>query len=205
MSKVQSSHDARIDAYIAKSADFAQPVLRYLRATVHAACPDVEEAIKWGMPHFMYHGMLCGMASFKAHCSFGFWKGAQIVKAADRKDREAMGQFGRLTGVRDLPPKKQLIGYIKSAMKLNEPGAIAPLRTKRPARKPLAMQKDLAAALKRDGAARATWLRFSPSQQRDYLEWLIDAKTDATRERRLATTMEWLGEGKSRNWKYMKK
>ena len=97
--------DPRIDAYIAKSADFAQPVLRHLREVVHAACPDVEETMKWGFPHFMYNGMLCGMASFKAHCTFGFWKGKLLIEQADEKNREAMGQFGRLTSIKDLPPK----------------------------------------------------------------------------------------------------
>jgi uncharacterized protein YdeI (YjbR/CyaY-like superfamily) len=199
------NYDQRFDAYIAKSAPFAQPILKHLRAVVHQACPDVEETLKWSMPHFMYQGMLCGMSAFKAHCAFGFWKGALIVKAGDNKDTQAMGQFGCIKSLKDLPPKKRIAAYVKAAMKLNVDGVKSPLREKRQPRKPLPMPKDLAAALRRNAAARSTFDNFSPSHRRDYIEWITEAKTPATRERRLATTLVWLPEGKTRHWKYQKK
>lgn len=199
------TRDPRIDAYIAKSADFAKPILKHLRAIVHTACPQVEETVKWGMPHFDYKGMMCSMAAFKRHCSFGFWRGALIVKDRDNKDREAMGQFGRITSITDLPPKKVIATYVKAAMKLNDSGVKSTERAKRKTRTSLPVPADLAAALKRNTKARKTFDTFSPSQRREYIEWLADAKAEDTRKRRLATTIEWLAEGKPRNWKYMKK
>lgn len=197
------SRDARIDAYIAKTAPFARPVLEQLRELVHGACPDVEEAIKWGMPAFMYRGMLCGMAAFKEHCTFGFWKGRLIVDAAGQPAEAAMGQFGRITSMKDLPPKKVLTGYIRQAMRLNEEGVRVPKRT--PRSKPeLAVPDDLARALRKNRAARETFEKFSPSNRREYVAWLLEAKADATRKRRLDTAIEWMAEGKPRNWKYMK-
>src|SRR5687768_11293887 len=124
------TRDPRIDAYIAKSADFAKPVLTSLRETVHSACPDVEETMKWSAPHFMYHGMLCGMSAFKQHCAFGFWKGSLIVDGDGREVEQAAGQFGRITSVSDLPSKKELTAYIRKAMKLNEEGVPSPSRSK---------------------------------------------------------------------------
>jgi hypothetical protein len=193
------SRDPRIDDYIARAAPFAQPVLRHLRELVHEACPDVEETIKWGSPHFMYRGMLCGMAAFKAHATFGFWKGTHLVPdAAD----DAMGQFGRLTAVRDLPPKKQIIALVRKAMALNEQPA-APVRktpaTPRPAPEPSAA---FAAALAADRRAGACFATLSPSQRREYVEWIDEAKREETRTRRLAQAIAWLAEGKTRNWKY---
>jgi hypothetical protein len=193
------SRDPRIDDYIARAAPFAQPVLRHLRELVHEACPDVEETIKWGSPHFMYRGMLCGMAAFKAHATFGFWKGTHLVPdAAD----DAMGQFGRLTAVRDLPPKKQIIALVRKAMALNEQPA-APVRKKpakpRPAPEPSAA---FAAALAADRRAGACFATLSPSQRREYVEWIDEAKREETRTRRLAQAIAWLAEGKTRNWKY---
>jgi uncharacterized protein YdeI (YjbR/CyaY-like superfamily) len=195
------TRDPRVDAYIAKSADFAQPILTHLRDVIHAACPDVEETMKWSFPHFMYHGMLCGMASFKQHCTLGFWKGALVVDGA--ADADAMGQFGRITSVRDLPPRRTLTGYVKRAMQLNEEG-IKPQRAKPAAKKaPLTVPDDLAAALRKSAKARKTFDAFPPSQQREYIEWITEARRDETRQRRLATAIEWLAEGKPRNWKYM--
>lgn len=193
--------DARVDAYIAKSADFARPILEHLREVVHAACPDVEEQMKWSFPNFMYKGILCSMASFKEHCSFGFWKG-ELVVGGDAAAEKAMGQFGRITKVSELPSKKVLTGYIKKAMQLNDDGVKAPSRTKK-APKPEAMvPDDLAAALRGNAKARATFEGFPPSHRREYIEWITEAKTEATRSKRLNTTLEWLAEGKSRNWKY---
>jgi uncharacterized protein YdeI (YjbR/CyaY-like superfamily) len=197
------TRDPRIDAYIARSAEFAQPILAHLRDIVHEACPEVEETMKWSFPHFMYQGMLCSMASFKEHCAFGFWKGAQIV---DGSVDGAMGQFGRITAISDLPSKKILTGYIKKAMQLNETGVKAPMRAKpKPAaKKAAAVPDDLARALKKNAKARATFEKFSPSHKREYIEWIVEAKREETRQRRLETAIEWMAEGKQRNWKYMK-
>jgi uncharacterized protein YdeI (YjbR/CyaY-like superfamily) len=191
--------DSRIDAYIAKAAPFAQPILTRLRETVHEACPDVEEGLKWSSPHFGYRGMLCGMAAFKEHCSFGFWKNELVIPNAERN---GMGHFGKLTRVADLPPKKLLTGYIKKAMEVNEQG----LKVERsaPSKRRVTVPQVLQRALKRNRAARTSFERFSPSHQREYVEWISEAKTDATRQRRLATAIEWMAEGKPRNWKYMK-
>jgi uncharacterized protein YdeI (YjbR/CyaY-like superfamily) len=194
--------DPRVDAYIARSADFAQPILAHLRAVVHAACPEVEEDIKWGFPHFMYKGMMCSMASFKGHCSFGFWKAELLM--ADEARREAMGDFGRIASLADLPPKKVLSAYVKQAMKLNDDGVAAPARAKAAAPRELVIPAELAAALKKAPAAREHFDGFSPSKQRDYAEWIAEAKTEATRERRLAQALDWIAEGKPRNWKYEK-
>lgn len=196
------TRDPRIDAYIAKSADFAKPILTYLREIVHRACPRVEETMKWSAPHFMYEGMLCGMASFKSHCAFGFWKGGLVLDAKG-KTREAMGHFGRITSLEDLPSKKVLSGYIRKAMALNEKGIPSPTRTKRAPKPEAAVPKDLAAALDKNQKAGATFDDFSPSHRREYVEWITEAKTEATRQRRLETAIGWMAEGKSRNWKYI--
>lgn len=198
------ARDPRVDAYIASSADFARPVLTHLRDVVHATCPDVEETMKWSFPHFMYQGMLCSMASFKGHCALTFWKGALVLDGAGSDG--AMGQFGRITSIADLPAKTVLAGYVKKAMTLNERGVKAPIRAKvRVARPALPVPPALAAALARNAKARTTFEKFSPSQRREYVEWISEAKTDATRERRVATAVEWLAEGKTRNWKYESK
>jgi len=198
------TRDPRIDAYIEKAADFAQPILKHLRQTVHAACPDVEETMKWSSPHFLYKGMLCGMSAFKQHCAFGFWKGKLVVGDDGRTLEDAMGQFGRITTLRDLPPKKTLIAYIKKAMALNEEGVPSPMRAKRAAPKPpVAVPDDLAAMLRKNKKAQTTFDAFSPSHRREYVEWIGEAKREETRKKRLQTTIEWLAEGKSRHWKYV--
>ena len=196
-----ATRDPRIDAYIARSADFAQPILTHLRTLVHDACPGVEETVKWGHPSFVYNGMLCGMAAFKQHCSFSFWRGALVVK--DAAAEEAMGQFGRIAAVSDLPPRKVLAGYVKAAMALND-AAVKPSRPKRGPRPPVSAPAELRAALAGNAKARATFERLSPSGRREYVEWITEAKTTSTRARRLATAVEWMAEGKQRNWKYMK-
>lgn len=203
------ARDPRIDAYIARSADFAQPVLTHFREVVHAACPEVEETLKWGAPTFMYRGMLCGMASFKAHCAFNFWRGDLVFgddAPAPAGGERAMGQFGRVTRIEELPPVPVLTRYVQRAMALNEGGAKPP-RPRRSAgdrARELAVPDDLAAALRGNASARATFEALAPSQRREYAEWIADAKRDATRQRRLATALEWLGEGKPRNWKYVR-
>ncbi|MHA6204157.1 YdeI/OmpD-associated family protein [Dyella soli] len=196
-----ASHDPRIDAYIAKAAPFAQPTLEHLRKIVHEACPDVEEGLKWSMPFFSYKGSpLCNMAAFKQHCSFGFWLHKQVV---GEDAGQGMGQFGKLASLKDLPPKKTLIAYIRKAMALNDAG-VKQQRTAGAPRPAPAMPEDLAAsfAQRKHAAARKAYEGFPPGAQREYVEWITEAKTEATRQKRLATTLEWLAEGKRRNWKY---
>lgn len=197
-----SSRDPRIDAYIAKSAPFAQPILEYIREVVHEACPDVVETIKWGFPHFDYKGMMCGVASFKAHCSLGFWLGRQVL--GDEMSDEAMGQFGRLTSVKDLPNKTTLKKYIKKAMALNDAGVklSRPAAKKGAAPKPVVVPPELAAALARHEGAKAVFDAFSPSHKREYCEWIAEAKRDETKAKRVEQAIEMLAEGKARNWKY---
>jgi uncharacterized protein YdeI (YjbR/CyaY-like superfamily) len=196
--------DPRVDAYIKKSADFAQPILKHLRATVHAASAEIEETMKWSFPHFMYKGMLCGMAAFKEHATFGFWKGSLIVDRKGRPVEEAMGQFGRITKIAELPAKKLLIGYIKEAMRLNDEGVPSPARLKKKQPRPLIVPPELTAALKKNAKARATFESFSVSNRREYAEWIAEAKRAETRTRRLATAIDWLARGRTRNWKYAK-
>jgi uncharacterized protein YdeI (YjbR/CyaY-like superfamily) len=198
-----AKRDPRIDDYIAKAPEFARPILTHLREVVHAACPEVEETMKWSRPHFEYKGLLCGMSAFKEHCAFGFWKGSLIVEGGNESD-DGMGQFGRITKLSDLPSKKVLSGYVKKATKLNEDGVKSPTRAKPKTPKPdPVVPADLAAALTANPAARATFEKFSPSHKREYIEWITEAKTEATRNRRIETTIQWLAEGKPRNWKYM--
>lgn len=200
------TRDPRIDAYIERSAEFAQPILRYLREVVHEACPDVEETMKWSFPHFDYlGGMMCSMASFKQHCAFGFWKGSLIMENGGGKAEQAMGHFGRITSVDDLPPREVLIDYIHQAMRLNETGTKAPARKQPQKDRPEAeVPNDLSAALEANEAARATFNGFSPSARREYVEWITDAKSDATRQKRLQQAVEWMAEGKQRHWKYQR-
>lgn len=201
------SIDKRIDAYIAKSADFSKPILTHLRQLLHKNCPDVSETIKWGMPFFEYNGsLLCNMAAFKAHVSFGFWNAGQMKEADNKlqvKDRGAMGNFDRITSIKDLPSDKAMAGYIKEAVTLIEKG-VKKAASKKASKPELPVPPELAAALKKNKKAQAAFEGFSPSHRREYIEWITEAKTDATREKRLATTVEWLTEGKSRMWKYQK-
>jgi uncharacterized protein YdeI (YjbR/CyaY-like superfamily) len=197
--------DPRIDAYIAKSAEFARPVLRRLRALVHDACPEAEETMKWSMPSFLHNGkILCGMAAFRAHCTFGFWhqEMAKVLGEDGAGADEAMGSFGRITSLADLPSDAAMRRYIRKAAKLNE--SETPARP-RPARKraaELPVPADLAAALKKNKAAAVTFASFRPSHRKEYIEWITEAKRDETRAKRLATTLEWLAAGKVRNWKF---
>jgi uncharacterized protein YdeI (YjbR/CyaY-like superfamily) len=192
-----------VDAYIANAPEFARPILNHLRAVVHEACPEVEEDMKWSRPCFLYKGMFCGMSAFKEHCAFGFWKGKLIVDKDGKKAGDAWGMFRHITKVSDLPPKKQLTEYIKQAKKLNDDGVKAPLRVKKKEHPELVVPDDLAKALKRNKAAAATFEKFSPSNKREYVAWITEAKAEATRSRRLETAIEWMAEGKPRNWKYM--
>jgi uncharacterized protein YdeI (YjbR/CyaY-like superfamily) len=197
---------AEVDKYIAKAAPFARPILEKIREAFHAASPAVEETMKWSTPHFEKDGVLGSMAAFKQHVSWGFWK-ARLMKDPEGLI-QPMGESGsmgalKLKDVSDLPSKKSMVAYVREAIRLNEEGITLP----RPSRKPLAAPKvppALKAALARSPKARATFEAFPPSHQREYIEWISEAKQEATRERRLATAIEWLSEGKPRNWKYMK-
>ena len=194
-----TTRDPRIDAYIAKAQPFAQPILAHLREVIHAACPDVRETIKWSMPAFDYKGPYAGMAAFTAHCTFTLWKGSLIEGIPNAAG--AMGQFGRITSVQDLPSDRALIRMLQAAAKLNDDG-VKVAREKTTIRGPVTVPPFMAAALKKAPKARAAFDAFSPSHRREYVEWITEAKTEATRDRRLATAIEWLREGKSRNWKY---
>lgn len=197
--------DPRVDAYIAKSAAFAQPILKHLRALVHEAIPDIEETIKWSMPSFgRAGGIVCHVAAFKAHCALGFWHQGMAAVIGDHgsKADEAMGSFGRITSLADLPSDKTMLGYFKQAAKLGESDVPARPKPKAKPKSTTVAPDDLAAALKKNKAAAATFEKFSPSHRREYIEWITEAKRPETREKRLATTLEWLAEGKSRNWKY---
>ena len=190
--------DPRIDAYIAKSADFAKPILTHLRQVVHSSCPDAQETIKWGMPHFMYGDrILAQMAAFKAHCAFSFWRN---LSGTD-KAAEAMGQFGRITTLDDLPAKAELGRLVKQAAAQIDAGGPPPKPKSAPKPPPRAPE-DLAAALRRNAKARKVFEAFTPGQQREYIDWVVEAKRAETREKRLAQAVEWMEEGKVRNWKY---
>jgi uncharacterized protein YdeI (YjbR/CyaY-like superfamily) len=197
--------DARIDAYVARSGEFARPILGHLRRLVHEACPDVEETMKWGFPHFLHAGgILCAMAAFKAHCTFGFWhQGMKEVIGRDGVEGEsAMGSFGRMTSLADLPADGVMRRYLRQAVALNESGKPARPRPAAGPRPELPVPADLAAALKKNRRAAAAFEGFSPSHRREYIEWITEAKRLETRQRRVDTTVAWLMEGKPRNWKY---
>ena len=193
------TRNPNVDAYIAKAADFAQPVLRHLRDLVHEACPEVEEVIKWGFPNFMHKGMYCNMAAFKEHCSFGFWK-ASLLPAPS--ERNGMGHFGRITSMKDLPQKKEILALLKEAKRLNDEGISKPKPKAPKEKKELVIPDYFLAAMNKNKKALATFEGFPPSHKKEYVEWVTEAKAEATRDRRLAQAVEWMAEGKSRNWKY---
>jgi hypothetical protein len=209
------STDPRIDAYIAKAQPFAQPILAHLRAIVHTACPEVEETIKWGHPFFDYHGLVCHMAAFKAHVALGFWRGAQVVPESDRG---AMGNFGRITAVADLPAKRTLVTLVKQAVALNLAGAQTPVGARMARQRAAAkttrgtsaapraatpkLPADFAGALAAVRGARTHFDGMRPSHRREYIEWVTGAKQAATRARRIAKAVAMIAEGKSQNWKY---
>lgn len=198
-------YDKRVDAYIDKAALFAQPILRHIRAIVHQASPLIGETIKWGFPHFVYKQTICSMASFKAHCAFGFWK-ASLMKDPYQLfiDKEsAMGQMGRIANLQDLPEDKILIEYILEALKIDESGTKAK-KVSSAAKAEIALPTEFAAALAENPLAKQQFDNFSPSHRREYLEWITEAKTETTKLKRLSTAIEWLSEGKSRHWKYQK-
>ena len=197
--------DPRIDAYIGKAEHFAQPILTRLRELVHKACPDVSETIKWGMPFFEYgKATLCSMAAFKKHCAFTFPK-AQLMKdpvlVENARAETAMGHLGPITAISDLPTEKKFSAWIRDAMELNDKGIKLPRRNPAP-KKELMMPPELADALAKNQKAWDVFDKFSYSHRKEYIEWICEAKTETTRNKRVQQTIEWLAEGKSRNWKY---
>lgn len=201
--------DPRVNAYIAKSADFAKPILNHLRKLIHHTCPTVQEAIKWGFPHFEYKGpadrsprVLCSMASFKQHCAFGFWY-AEMGQEAQAGT--AMGQYGRIASLADLPKDKELIKQVKEAIKLHDAGVKPRAVTRTTEKKELDVPDYLMAALKKKKKALITFEAFSYSNKKEYVEWITEAKSEETRKTRLQTAIEWMSEGKARNWKYARK
>jgi uncharacterized protein YdeI (YjbR/CyaY-like superfamily) len=201
--------DPGVDAYIENAADFAKPILKHVRRLVHAACPDIEEALKWRCPHFIYKGMVCGVAAFKEHCTLNFWKAPLLAKM--HKDfgggEDAHGQFGRITRLKDLPPDKKLLQYVKEAVALNEEGVKLPAKSKSKtkAKTPLEVPDYFVRALRKNKQALVAFEGFSYSHRKEYIEWITEAKAETTRDRRIAQALEWLAEGKSRNWKYQKR
>lgn len=191
--------DPRVDAYIAKSAAFARPILDHVRELIHNAIPDVEEDIKWGAPFFNHEGVICGIAAFKQHCAINMWKASLIL---GDKQGDSAGQFGRITKLSDLPADAKLKGYFKEAARLNEAGVKQP-RAKKPAPK-LEVPSALQQALKSNKKAAAVFEKFPPSHKREYSQWIAEAKGEDTRARRVKKALEWIVEGKGRNWKYEK-
>jgi hypothetical protein len=194
--------DPRVDAYIRKSQPFAQPILHHIRKVVHAAVPDVQETMKWSTPHFDYKGIFCGMSAFKAHVGFGFWKSGLMKDLLPGSGLSAAGQFGKIESIKDLPSDKELTKIIKFAKKLNDDEVKAPPMRKSGPRPALKAPKDLLDALAKNKKAMATFENFPPGQRREYIAWVIEAKQAATRESRIKTAVEWMAEGKIRNWKY---
>lgn len=197
-----------IDAYIAKSAGFAKPILKHIRELVHKACPDVEEKMKWSFPHFTYKGeMMCDMAAFKQHAAFGFWKAALMkdpILMQTAKSETAMGHLGKLTSIKDLPSDKKMVAWIKEAMKLNDEGKKV-VKSKTSEKKELLVPGYFIKALNKNKKAKQVFENFAYSHRKEYLEWITEAKTEETRDRRIATALEWMVDGKGRNWKYERK
>jgi uncharacterized protein YdeI (YjbR/CyaY-like superfamily) len=194
------NRDASIDAYIERAQPFARPILEKVRERVHAVVPDVEEAMKWSMPAYIVGGkILLITAAFKAHAALNFWRGQEL--RGDTANAEAMGQFGKLTSAADLPPDGELDRLIREAAEVGK-NAPAPRKPKHASKPAPEMHPDFAAALSKAPKAKAALDGFPPSAQREYLEWISEAKQDATRHKRIATAVEWLSEGKRRNWKY---
>jgi hypothetical protein len=201
--------DPRIDAYIRKAPAFARPILEQLRGVIHEGCPEVVESMKWSMPAFDYHGPLCGLAAFKAHCAFRFWKGELVAPQA--AGGAARGTFGHIESLDELPPRRTLVAMVRKASRLNVDGVRAPWQEQRAksrttrASAPVAVPDDLRAALQKNPRASAAFAAFSPSHRREYVDWIVGAKREETRVRRIALAITQIAEGKSQNWKYERK
>jgi uncharacterized protein YdeI (YjbR/CyaY-like superfamily) len=199
-----TTKDPRVDSYIAESADFARPILQHLRKLIQQGCPTAVETIKWGCPFFDYHGLLCGFAAFKAHCSLFFWRDIDVSRWLTKTNTAGagMGQFGKITSMADLPKDSVLLACVRAAVEQREAPASKIKRARKPG-KELPVPADLKKALAANAKAAATFKNFAPSHRRAYLDWISDAKQPTTREKRLNTTIEWLAEGKPQNWKYL--
>jgi uncharacterized protein YdeI (YjbR/CyaY-like superfamily) len=206
----KTSFHPKVDVYIAEAPEFAQPILTHLRELIHKGCPDVLEEMKWSRPFFVHDGkILCNISAFKAHCSFGFW-GEAIGKVLIEEgvlQKGGMGSLGRVTSVKELPPDKKFIAYIRQAAVLIDGGwgenrLVVAHRVVKAPKLPIEEPAEFTAALKKSKAARMAFAAFSSSCKREYVEWIADAKRPETRDRRIAQAVEWIGEGKQRNWKY---
>jgi uncharacterized protein YdeI (YjbR/CyaY-like superfamily) len=194
------SRDPRVDAYIAKAQPFARPILEHVRARVHAVLPEVEETVKWSMPAYTVGGKIVLItAAFKAHTALNFWRGQELNSSHDTVG--AMGQFGKIKSIDELPSDAELDRLIREAAELAK-SAPAPRKPKHAPKPPPEMHPEFGAALDKAPKAKSTFDAFPPSCRREYLEWIAEAKQDATRQKRIATAIEWLSEGKRRNWKY---
>ncbi|WP_415325130.1 YdeI/OmpD-associated family protein [Chryseobacterium sp. MMS23-Vi53] len=200
-------YNTKVDEYIEKSQDFAKPILNYLREIVHEFCPDAEEAMKWSFPNFIYKGkILCSMASFKQHCTFGFWLEKEMKTMQEiTKDIEKNSMFslGKITSVEDLPAKIQLKNAIKEAIELTDMGVT--LKKSASSKTEIEVPDYFKEALNQNKKAFEFFEKESPSFRKEYINWIIDAKTETTRNKRMAQAIEWISEGKGRNWKYEKK
>lgn len=197
----------QVDQYIINSTEFAIPILEHLRNLVHKADARIEEKMKWSMPFFELKGPVCNFASFKNHCAFGFWKGSLMKDEYNlfKDRRNAMGSLGKITSFKDLPEDEILIAYIIEAIKLNEDGVKLPSKSKITKKTALVVPPYFIEALQEDPKALGIFQNFSESNKREYVNWLEEAKTEATKQKRLDLAVEWIGEGKPRMWKYMKK
>jgi uncharacterized protein YdeI (YjbR/CyaY-like superfamily) len=196
------SRDARVDAYIARAQPFARPILDHVRERVHSVLPEAEETLKWGAPAVTLDGkIVLILAAFKVHAALNFWRGQEL--RGEAASSEAMGQFGKLKSVADLPPDSELDRLIREAAELSR-SAPTPRKVKHEAKAEPQLHPDFAAALDKAPKAKAVLDGFSPSARREYLDWVADAKRDETRASRIATAVEWLSEGKKKNWKYEK-
>ncbi|AXC13380.1 DUF1801 domain-containing protein [Acidisarcina polymorpha] len=198
-----------VDAYISGIRPFAEPIISHLRELVHQGCPDVEETMKWSRPFFEYRGAIfANMSAFKEHCSFGFWgeEIGAVLREAKVLRADGMGSLGRITSLEDLPADKLMLGWIRQAAAFIDSGQYtSPVAARRKVAKIKPLSKtppELLAALQKNKQAAAAFSAFSPSCQREYAEWIAEAKRPETRDKRIVTAIEWITEGKQRNWKY---
>lgn len=209
--KLQGHFNPQLDEYQDAASEFAKPIMAHLRKLLHRQCPEVVETIKWGIPHFDYKGeMLCTFAAYKNHCSFGFWKESLMSdpRLKANPDLKAIKRFmGKLTSLSDLPPDSEMIVFIKEAMALNETGVkLASRRDDKSAKAVEIVVPDaFAEQLSRHARANEVFQSKSPSFRKEYVAWIVDAKTDQTRQKRIAESLEWIAQGKGRFWKYEKK
>ena len=199
-----ATKDPRVDTYIEEAGAFARPILKHLRKLIHQGCPEAVETIKWSAPFFDYHGILCGLVAFKAHCSLFFWRDIDVSAWLPKTNTAGagMGQFGKLTSLADLPKDEVILKCVRAAVAQRDSPKSKPKRA-RPVATETPVPPDLKKALSANAKAAETFRNFAPSHRREYIDWITDAKRPETRERRLKTTLEWLAEGKSQNWRYM--